>query len=300
MDIVNIREFEESFVIHFGSPLKRINAYTLASTLVAVSDAVKDANAIINPGYEVEVLVEAIGEGSFRAKIKTAYKGLNNIFSNESAKAIVLGVIASFVYQHTIAPDSQINIKVDDAYVVIEQDDKKIIIPKEVHECVEKVEKSRKFKDDVGRVFLSVESDEDIESFGITGNLNDKLPAIEIPRSRFTLLANQDEEQTNEREISEVATLQILRAILENSKRRWEFVWRGIKISGPVLDDKFYSDFFDHKITIAPGDALEVKMKIYQQKDKNTGIFTNKRYEVIEVMKHIPKPRQQSFEVANK
>tara|TARA_R110001592_G_scaffold7032_3_gene39521 strand:+ start:66022 stop:66480 length:459 start_codon:yes stop_codon:yes gene_type:complete len=87
---------------------------------------------------------------------------------------------------------------------------------------------------------------------------------------------------------SEQANLFIKRAILERSKRKWEFVWRGFKISAPVLDDHFYSDFFAHKITLAPGDQLEVKLKIYQSKDEDTGIYSNDRYEVTEVMKHIP------------
>src|SRR5690606_42133860 len=78
------------------------------------------------------------------------------------------------------------------------------------------------------------------------------------------------------------------RAILERSKRKWEFVWQGFKISAPVLDEMFYDDFFAHKVKIAPGDQLEAKVKIYQIKDEDTGIYSNDRYEVVEVIKHIP------------
>jgi hypothetical protein len=94
------------------------------------------------------------------------------------------------------------------------------------------------------------------------------------------------------REIVEIANLQIVRAILQRSNRRWEFVWRGIKIPAPVLDERFYAEFSAHRITIAPGDALKVKLKICQAKDHDTGIFTNARYEVIEVLEHIPRVEQ--------
>jgi len=85
-----------------------------------------------------------------------------------------------------------------------------------------------------------------------------------------------------------------MRAILERSRRRWEFVWRGVRISAPVLDERFYADFAAHKITIAPGDALEVRLKIRQRKDPSTGIMLNDAngYEVVEVLKHLPRHRQ--------
>ena len=58
------------------------------------------------------------------------------------------------------------------------------------------------------------------------------------------------------------------------------------------MDDDFFSDFFAHKITIAPGDSIEVKLKIYQTRDEDIGIFTNVRYEIIEVIQHIPRMKQ--------
>lgn len=102
MKVVNIDEYNEEVVLHFGVERKKINAYTLASTLVSIADAVKEANSVINPGYNIEVLVEAFGEGSFRAKIKTTYSSAANIFSKENLRAIALGVLASFIYEQII------------------------------------------------------------------------------------------------------------------------------------------------------------------------------------------------------
>lgn len=297
MQIVDVREFEESFVIHFGSEFKRINAYTLASALVSMADAIKEANHIVNPGYEVEVVVEALQDGSFKAKIKTIYKGINNLFSKNNLKTIALGIISAYVYQNTLAPETQINVKVDDNLVIIQQGDKQIIVPRDVHEALKEVEKSTKFKQDVSRTFLAVEKDEEIKSVGITKSMDDRKPPFDIPRARFPLLSEPDENEGPTRQIIEMAKLEILRAILERSRRRWEFVWRGIKISAPVLDQVFYNDFFAHRITIAPGDSLEVRLKIYQRRDQDTGIYTNDKYEVTEVLNHLPRPEQTSFQL---
>lgn len=297
MDIIDIREYEEEIVLHFGGELKKINAYTLASSLVSIADALKEANSIINPGYEIEVLVEAFGEGSFRAKIKTAYKGLNNIFTPARLESIAIGIITAFIYQHTLAPDCEHIVNVDDTQVVIEQGDKKIIIPKTVYDAQKEVEKSERFRKSVSQTFEAVEKDSNVTEFGLTKHLDDKTPDIVIPRERFGLLSRPIDIDEPQREIQEVADLQIKRAILERSKRKWEFIWRGIKISAPVLDEQFYADFFAHKVTIAPGDSFEVILKIYQSRDEDTGIYTNSRYEVIRVNKHIPRYAQTDLDV---
>lgn len=288
MQIINIEEYDDEVVLHFGGERKKINAYTLASSLVSIADAVKAANDVLNPGYDVEVLVEAFGEGSFRAKIKTVFKGAGNIFSKDALKAVALSVLANFIYQHTLAPDSQVVVNVNDDEVVIEQGKTKIIVPRVTYDATKEVEKSEKFKQSVSKIAKSIEKDENIESFGFAKNINDEYPDIDIPRKQIAILLEPEEYAEPSREIFEQVNLFIKRAILERSKRKWEFVWQGFKISAPVLDETFYNDFFAHKVKIAPGDQLEAKVKIYQIKDEDTGIYSNDRYEVVEVIKHVP------------
>ena len=117
-------------------------------------------------------------------------------------------------------------------------------------------------------------------------------PVIPIPRATLLSLATNVPEDPDTRVVTEHAELQIVKAILKKSNRRWEFVWRGITISAPVLHEQFYVEFFAHEITIAPGDTLEVTLAIKQSRDPNTGIFTNIGYEVVEVHGHVPRIRQ--------
>lgn len=292
MEVVNIADYSEEIVLHFGGERKKINAYTLATSLVSLSDAIKEANAIINPGYEIEILVEAFGEGSFRAKIKTVYGGLKNIFTVNRVEAVAIGIVTSFIYQHTLAPDSDVKVIVDDTQVIIEQGDKTIIVPKTIYDAQKEVEKSEKFRKSISKTIQSVDKDKHITSFGFTRNIDDKSPDIEISRKQFALLTTPLEIEEPQREINEVAELQIKRAILERSKRKWEFIWRGIKISAPVSDQKFYDDFFAHKITVAPGDSLDAILTISQVRDEDTGIYTNSKYEVKTVQRHIPRATQ--------
>jgi hypothetical protein len=93
--------------------------------------------------------------------------------------------------------------------------------------------------------------------------------------------------------ISEQCELQIVKAILEQNTRKWEFMWHGVRISAPVLDSSFYSKFFAHTITIAPGDELKARLSIKQALDLRTGIYTNIAYEVAEVFEHVPRMGRQ-------
>lgn len=100
-------------------------------------------------------------------------------------------------------------------------------------------------------------------------------------------------EEGNTRIIEEDCDLQIVKAILERGQRKWEFRWRGVKISAPVLDQNYYTEFFAHQIRIAPGDELEARLLIRQTRDQETGIYANVGYEVVRVFEHIPRMQQQ-------
>ena len=80
MDEIRIEKELDEIILYFGTKQKAINAYTLASTLVAVADALKEANLQINPGYDVEVLITDLGSGSFKAVIKTIFTSIATLF----------------------------------------------------------------------------------------------------------------------------------------------------------------------------------------------------------------------------
>ena len=56
-----------------------------------------------------------------------------------------------------------------------------------------------------------------------------------------------------------------------------------------MLDDSFYDAFFAHRIRIAPGDSLRVRMLLRQRRLPDLGIFVTDSYEIVEVLDHIPR-----------
>lgn len=292
MRVVDIAQFENSVVIHFDTDDTRINAYTFASTLVALADAAKAANTTLNAGCEIEIVVEALGPGSFRALIRALYSSSRNLFANQIVMGLVLGVMGNYIYERTLAVDDKVTVEIKTDEVIIQKGEDRVVVPRNIYDATRRVERNPQFVKAMTRTFEAMAADEKVKSFGLIEKMDSPPPAIPISRSTLLMLAIQTLEDPDSRVITEQAELQIVKAILKKSTRRWEFVWRGVTISAPVMHDRFYVDFFAHEITIAPGDTLEVTLAIKQTKDPDTGIYTNVGYEIVEVHGHIPRIRQ--------
>jgi hypothetical protein len=290
--VVNIAQFEDSVVIHFDTEDRRINAYTFASTLVALADAAKAANATLNAGCEIEIVVESLGPESFRALIRAIYSTSRNIFSNQIVLGLVIGVLGNYIYERTLRVEDKQTIEIKTDEVIIQKGNDRIIVPRNVYDATRQAEKNPQFVKSMNRTFEAIANDEKVKSFGLVEKMDSPPPELPIPRSTLLFLASETIEDPDSRIISEEAELQIVKAILTKSARKWEFVWRGITISAPVLNEQFYKDFFAHAITIAPGDTLLVTLAIRQTKDLATGIYKNMGYEVLKVHQHVPRIKQ--------
>lgn len=292
MRVVDISQFENSVVIHFDTDDTRINAYTFASTLVALADAAKAANNTLNVGCEIEIVVEALGPGSFRAFIRALYSSSRNLFANQIVIGLVLGVLGNYIYERTLAVDDKVVVEIKTDEVIIQKGDDRVIVPRKIYDATRRVEKNPQFVKAMTRTFEAVSNDDKVKSFGLVAAMDSPPPAIPIPRATLLSLASGTPEDPDNRVVTEQAELQIVKAILKKTNRKWEFVWRGITISAPVIHEQFYIEFFAHEITIAPGDTLDVTLAIKQSKDPDTGIYTNVGYEVVEVHSHIPRIKQ--------
>lgn len=295
MTTFEVRREVDRFVLYFDTPRKEISAYALASALVGLADAVREANAAVNPGYQVEVVVEALSDGSFKATIRTVYTKAKNLFSHQAVQAIIFGIISTHIYEKGIKTDSPPKITVTEDLVTIEIGNDKIIVPKNVYEAKRQVEKSERFNNAIGKVFDAAASDPNVTGVAIVEDRGNVPPPLIVPRENFAIFQNERDVDEHTREIVEVTHVEISRAILERGRRRWQFFWRGVRIAAPILDDRFFDRFFAHEITIAPGDALEVLLRIVQERHPDTGIYVNARYEIVEVYEHVPRLKQTGF-----
>lgn len=72
----------DGFVIYFGGQPNEVDSYTFANALVAVADAFREINAQVNSGTALEVRLEALAAGSFKAQVKGLRKNLSSLLAS--------------------------------------------------------------------------------------------------------------------------------------------------------------------------------------------------------------------------
>ena len=82
MATLRFDDFEnDTIVLHFGGAEGSIDAYTLAGALIGFADMARAISATVDPGTDIEILVEATGPGSYRTRIRRIKKGYGGLLA---------------------------------------------------------------------------------------------------------------------------------------------------------------------------------------------------------------------------
>lgn len=293
LDLREIRE-KDGFVVYFGGRPNEVDTYTFANALVALSDAFKTINQQVNPGYNLELRLEAVGAGSFKAKIREIPKSLRQVLKFSDQRIIWPILVAWFYAQVLASEDTTIIVKADE--VIIERDGDRVIVPREAYDAAQKLPNER-VGPPVARAIKAVEADPNVTSLGIMKDLDDNSPpALMIERELFAAVrrkADNEDEGENTRTKPVEAMLGIVKAVFAKSGRKWDFVWNGVKIGATIEDPIFMADVMSRKHTIGAGDAIIAEMEIDQVFDPEAAVWLNTAYRIASVRKFIPgSPKQ--------
>lgn len=289
---------DDAVVFHFGGRLHEVDAYTFANTLLALADGLRDINQQINPDFSLEIRIDAIGSGSFRARLQTTKKRIAPLFK-WAAHNYVVPVLVGITVERFLISDHAPNITINGDVTIYEYDSgDRVVMPSEAHERRLQIKDSQSVDRDIARAFSVLDEDPSIESFGFASGDDDKNVDIDIPRLAFSRVATMPqitEESGDKRLIDKEATLVIRRLILARSNRKWEFIWNGVPISAGVKDQSFFDRMEKREIAFAQGDALDVRLRINQIRDPQSGAWLNESYEVVEVLRIMNMPGQPSL-----
>jgi hypothetical protein len=289
---------EDTIVLHFGGPEGTIDAYTLANALIGFADIAYAVNATIDPGQEIEIIVEATGPGSYRTVIRKLKKGFTGGVLSGIAGTILWNVVSNVIYDATLkGADPKPQIIVNTNEVIIKHGNDTIIVPRNVHDAAENAKKNPAVQTGLKKTFESLEADPRVTDFGITGSISDPHPLITIPRSDFPLVVTpivDIDEQPQERTRKERARLVILKAWLNHAKRKWSFEWNGVPLSAPIADKEFLDQLDRREHLLGSGDALDVELTYKQTFDSALGVYVNdpNSFVVTRVIRPVPREPQ--------
>lgn len=141
--------------------------------------------------------------------------------------------------------------------------------------------------------FDTLENDERIESLLISKvSSGEKL--FTATRDEFAEIANSPSfEGSNIRHAISNERLIVIRPVLEKtSRKKWEFLWNNISIKAAILDSSFIDNTLA-KQAFGIGTVMDVELDITQEFSEDLQAFTNKKYEIKEVIDVTKKPENQ-------
>ena len=284
---------ENEIVLHFGGRPNEVDAFTFSNSLVAFAEALQEINRQLSPGTSIEISIEGVGPGSFRAKIAARLKPFVGLW-REIGKPVLIGVLTAWIYEKTLGPGDPIII-VNESEVVIQKGHDRIIVPRYIYDARQKISRPQQVEQHIARAFTVLENDPSITDFGLTARIDDSAPAIPIQRDQFALLgvSMPTPSEDGRRHRDERTRITILKAIFQRSHRKWEFVWQGgIRISAPISDEEFYNRLASREFWFAQGDELDVILRVHQRYDDVNKIYINESYEVTQVFQVNHRDRQ--------
>lgn len=146
----------------------------------------------------------------------------------------------------------------------------------------------------LAHTFSTLDEDPAITGFALTDL--DETPVFEAGRGDFSKMAEAPSIDMaalpNVEKCVEEAHLHIVKAVLaRNYTRKWEFIWKGDKISANIRDEKFFDRLESHQYTFGAGDVLKVELEITREFDPLLDTFINRSFTIIEVRDFIERPK---------
>jgi len=186
MDI-RVDEFEDdSIVLHFGGVAGSIDAYTLAEALIGFADMASAISATIDPGSEIDIIVEATGPGSFRTRIRRIKKDYGGLL--RVAEMVFWGIVVNYVYDAAKnEPPPQIIVNTDGTITKVGKHT--IIVSHSIQAATDNVKKNPAVQRGLSKTFAALDADENVKDFGITKSITDPEPLFSIPRAEFPKIA---------------------------------------------------------------------------------------------------------------
>lgn len=283
---------ETGLVLHFGTETTAISASTFSEALRSFERAARALAQSQSPGYDFELIIEATGPGSFRVWLKE--KAKDTLF--KGVVPIALSLAAAIIYDRYI--DSE-HIVLTDNLAVIEKGNDRVVMPREIYEKYNESAAQEDVEDSVNEFVTSLNKDERIEYFGLSLDLSKRSP-IEIPRDSFSrmmapprrILDGMPSKRTREEDNELVI---VIKAVFERGKRKWQFLWRGRKISAPIVDNSFFDRLESREIIFGQGDALIVKISITEERVREFNVWRDVDYEISKVYYEVHAQRNGSL-----
>jgi hypothetical protein len=284
----------EEILLYFDIEGAGLDTQTFAHSLLSFDELYRAINNVANPDRDVEVEFVRSDQGSLRAIIRVFTRDGQSLIKAPITLLILPFLLGIIVNKIT---SDDINIIINEDSYVVEKGHEKIVLPKSKKPLEDLVEKDPAVRRTLRKFFSVVESDPNIKSIDFRVPREPNLPIIPIPRDQFVALRDLpeivDDELPKSREQPYIRVpVVVVAAVLVKTKRKWEFLWSGHKISAEIRDDSFFEKLANHEYEFGQGDVLLVDLIAKQELNPSIKAYENKAFYISKVHKHTKGPRQ--------
>lgn len=291
---------KEELLIKFDGELNQVDANTLISSLACVVTIVNEVSQEVSPEHKIDIKINAINKGSFIINLEFITQLLNDAQSlltkdNIQVLGEIVGIIGGLLgLRKFLKGKKPKEVKESNQEVAITNSDgNHLTLQKNIYNIYNS---NININEALNNNFESLTNDPSITKYKLLTKDNKSI--FEADKKEFSELVYQEkiEEILPEEKIIKIRTFLHIFKIVFDNKYKWEFIYRGDKISAYVADDEFFNKI-DKGEKFSKGDTLEVEIEITQSFDKGANTYLNKCYKVLKVFSHIPRTEQQKLEL---
>jgi hypothetical protein len=286
----------ESLVIKFKGQEHQIDANTLINTLIHYNALINQINEMVGNGErKIELKVNAPERGSFVIDVTLNAKLIESIFSSEAINytASVVTIIGGIFATYKCLKGKPLKEKENEDTVekIIKENNITITNSSFVN-----IYNNTTVRSAISKSIETASNDSAVEGISV---LNRDNAIVNIERKEFEDLIYDDFDKEGTREeIKHIIINEVILGIITLSfdrKKNWEFLYEGFKISMPMKDSGL-SSLIDNGMRFAKGDSIVVKLEIVRQYNPTYNGYQNKKYRIVEFIRHIPRPEQKDIE----
>lgn len=287
---------DTDFKIKFDGQQHQIEANVLISSLIHTTTIIQEVNKYLNTGKKIDIKVKALEKGSFLCHIElieTTLDTLKNLLTKENLNTggTIIGIVVGLIELKKFLKGKKAKNSESQGNTTTITNHYGDVITIE-NTTFNIYENNTIIKDALTQNFDVLNNDYAITGFEITNKK--EMPLIRVDKKDFEIMAQKSEEtESGERTIIEASTVNILRVSFEENLK-WDFYYRGIKISAKISDPNFY-ELIDKGQAFAKGDILEVELQINQKFDETVNTFVTKSYQINKIIRHLSRNEQQKI-----
>ncbi|MFC0240450.1 hypothetical protein [Rhodopseudomonas telluris] len=284
----------EEILLYFDTKGAGLNSQTFGNALIHFDELCRAIDAVVNPNREIEVDFVRSDQGSIRAIFRVVAKDTRSLLSAPVTMLIMPFLLGILV--NRVTSDS-VNIVVNDSSYIVEYGNERVVLPKSSEIVSKRAERDPSVSQTLRNFFVSVDSDPDVKAVDFRSPRAPDKPVIPITRDKFAVLRDAPDieliDHPQDREVSHhKVPMTVLTAVLEKSKRKWQFLWAGQKVYADIRDDEFFEKLANHEYEFGQGDVLTVDLVVSQRLNEIVGAYENVSFHVTKVHDHARGPKQ--------